>query len=50
MPTDSTWTWTILMRDGKLFHVDLSCNIHELISRFLKAGYHEAEIEAIIRH
>lgn len=50
MATDSTWTWTILMAKGHIFHSDQSITLFELLRRFEKAGYHETEIEAIIRH
>lgn len=50
MPTDSKWTWTILMRNGKFYHVDESIDTWELLRRFEMDGHHDAEIEAIIRH
>lgn len=50
MPTDTTWTWTILMRDGKSWHIDMSCTIDFLLGLFYAEGFQETEIEAIIRH
>jgi len=50
MTTDTKWTWTILMRDGKSWHSESACTIYILLEAFERAGYHEAQIEAIIRH
>lgn len=50
MPTDANWTWTILMRDGRSFHLHESVDVFELLDRFQDAGNHESDIEAIIRH
>lgn len=50
MTTDTNWTWTILMRNGQVWHFDKPVDIHELLLRYENAGYHHTEIEAIIRH
>ena len=50
MPTDTTWTWTILMQDGKWWHCPRSVPIDQLLHLYIEAGFHFAEIEAIIRH
>jgi len=50
MSLDTQWTWTILMRDGRSFHLHESVDIFQLIDRFQDAGNHVSDIEAIIRH
>ena len=50
MTTDTEWTWTILMSKGRLYHAESSCTIQTLLEAYVRAGYHEEEIEAIIRH
>ena len=50
MNTDTKWTWTILMSDGKYWHAESSCSIDVLLEAFERAGYRKEEIEAIIRH
>jgi len=50
MATDTTWTWTILMRDGESWHHAGSVTIEEALIIFYHEGHQEPEIEAIIRH
>jgi len=50
MATDTEWTWTILMSDGRYWHSESSCSIYVLLEAFERAGYRQEEIEAIIRH
>lgn len=50
MTTDATWSWTILMAKGKVYHIDKSISLYDLLKRYSMDGYSETEIEAIIRH
>ena len=50
MTIDSKWTWTILMAKGKIYHAESACSLEDLLDAFKRAGFHFAEIEAIIRH
>ena len=50
MSVDTKWSWTILMADGRSFHLHESVNIYELMVRFAEAGNHHVEVQAIIRH
>lgn len=50
MTTDVKWTWTILMRDGKIWHCDKSIEIKKLLELYIKDKHYYTEIEAIIRH
>ena len=50
MAIDTKWAWTILMRDGNLWHWPESIEIYELLQRFTEMGFNHTEIEAIIRH
>jgi len=50
MSTDTKWTWTILIREGKSIHIPLSITLEEALKVFYDMGNHQTEIEAIIRH
>ena len=50
MDTDVTWTWTILLRDGKSWHIDKKVTLAKALIKFYDQGGQETEIEAIIRH
>jgi len=50
MTTDTKWTWTILMRDGKSWHYHSPVTLQEALEVFFLEGHQETEIEAIIRH
>lgn len=50
MSTNTIWTWTILMAGGESFQVKKSISLTDLLNRYRDAGYHQTQIEAIIRH
>jgi len=50
MDTDIEWTWTILMRDGKSWHIDKPVTLARALTAFYDEGNEEACIEAVIRH
>jgi len=50
MTTDTEWSWTVLMRNGQTWHCFYAVNIHRLLELYQEAGFHLAEIEAIVRH
>ena len=50
MTTDTKWTWTILMRDGRSWHVHEPVTLKKALEVFYAEGFQETEIEAIIRH
>jgi len=50
MDTDVEWTWTIILRDGKIWHLDKPVSLANALIAFYDQGGQEAEIEALIRH
>lgn len=50
MDTDVTWTWTILLRDGRHWHIDKAVTLAKALTEFYNQGGQEPEIEAVIRH
>jgi len=50
MTTDTKWTWTILMANGKIFRLKKALSLETLLKYYILAGYQLTEIEAIVRH
>jgi len=50
MDTDFEWTWTIILRDGRSWHIDKKVTLAKALTAFYDQGGQEGEIEAVIRH
>ena len=50
MDTDVEWTWTILLRGGRSWHIDKPITLAEALTAFYDKGFGETEVEAVIRH
>ena len=47
---EKNWRWTIVLIDGDTYHINQPLTIYELLNQFVRDGYNEETILALIRH